>query len=282
MQSVVLFLLFICLSALVTGFHFWNEVGKVQARLEEKNRELDRKTDEVKKIDTELSRKTDAVGKLKAVVTKQGQRLSDTENLLVNQNERAFNRQLAIDIVDYMAKESPRTPVYQLNPDDILKYIQASKKYSRYYAKKFPHYSAVCDWRVCMAVVWLESGFQKNPPVSPASDIGGIQACEYTDFKKPTQKLFLYPTLCALGYKQATYEKTIQYFKANIDVQVHCFYSILMGKMRLVGGDPVKGVVAYNHIRMFPTVSGYWGRYQDHMSVLNTLIARAHREVGSK
>jgi hypothetical protein len=180
--------------------------------------------------------------------------------------QKMFNLELTRDIVSYLQKREYDISERRDNFNNIYLTLFYAQKYEGVYKKKYPAWAQFFSWRTCMYIGFLETKLNLTEH-NGASAMGEFQILEFNNYKlkdgsiNPHPQKFLYPLMCKLGYKKITYGKTLDYFLANPEVQVNCFYYVFMEKLRDSHGDFTSAVVAYNAWQPDPLNSDYWVYY---------------------
>lgn len=248
----------------------------------EAQKQLEDKEKEVVKADEELRKKKDKIEILTDMIVRQNRTLKWDTALILKMQDALFNRELAMQIVQWGVEHEPGKALYQLSVKNVYEYIVYCQKWAQLYAIKYPKHKAIYNWKTGLKIIWIESFFDKDPRPSSASAIGGVQVLEYSAYGTPQQEKSLYFLLISLGYKKDTYKETIDYYRNNISVQVDCMFKVLTFKMRDKHDDVTSAIVAYNWAYDIPTDSPYWTAYLEKESIFDDCFLNAKKKLGMK
>lgn len=255
------------------------DLFQVQTKLSGAQLELDR-------VNKEIKAKEGTIDGLEGTITRQNLQIKNAEATMTRWRQMLFNLELARDIVAYMQKEADDLPLRKASFNAIYQMIYYAQKYEKVYQKKYPEWKDHFSWRACLHMIWVESRFNLRCHSSQSAQ-GAPQILEFNNYKlkdgtvNPKKEKFLYPVLCALGYKKSSYEATIDAYLDSPEEQINAYYYVFALKLGDTKGQFMAAVVAYNYWRADPATSAYWYRYLSAKHKFNVWCADVEKKIGN-
>jgi len=234
---------------------------------------------EKKQVETYIS---DNRGRMEALLNTIRRQDKDIRYLASSKSatdRRLFNLELAKQIYEYLRQQDGARPMSKTSVKDIQQYITACRDFENVFEKRYPRFDGKYSWKAMAKMLYIEHGFERNPPRGKADELGAPQIREFYLGEDGKRIPYLYNLLVRLGHKKHSYTETIDAYRSSPRIQVECMYEHFTRKLRDQHGDFIRSVVAYNSIRTFPEESLYWIKYQAITPKFNSWVEKASQTV---